>query len=407
MDIQAERLWNRLMRMAEIGGTPKGGVCRVALTPEDKEGRELFIQWCKQAGCSIRIDQIGNIFARREGRKPDLSAVLVGSHLDSQPTGGKYDGVLGVLAGLEIVESLNDADIQTDRPIEIVSWTNEEGARFAPAMIGSGVFAGEFSLEYAYSRTDKLGMTLGTALEEIGYKGSATTGESTYYACLELHIEQGPILEAEEIPVGIVKGVQGIRWYDLLLTGKETHAGPCPMSFRQDPMKACGQIMQAIYRLAEDFAPDARATLGYLDASPGVKNTVPGTVTLSIDIRHPDVLVLTEIDKKLREHIQAICEQEKIGHELQDIWYSPPVVFHERCTAALIAAAKKLQVPYKEMVSGAGHDSVYLSKVAPTAMVFIPCKDGLSHNELESAKQADAAVATRLMLEAVRDLSKE
>lgn len=406
MKIQADRFWDRMMSMAQIGATPKGGVCRVALTEEDKVGRELFIQWCEEAGCSIRIDQMGNLFARREGMKPELEAVLVGSHLDSQPTGGKYDGVLGVLAGLEVVESLNDQDIHTDRAIEIVSWTNEEGARFSPAMIGSGVFAGEFTLEYAYARTDKKGIKLGDALEEIGYKGDMQMGASSYAACLELHIEQGPILEAEELPVGIVKGVQGIRWYDLILTGKETHAGPSPMSYRKDPMKAAAQIMQSIYEIADAYQPDARATLGYLDAVPGVKNTVPGQVTLSIDLRHPDAEQLSLMDAQLKKNIQKICEPSGIDHQLEEVWYSPPVVFHEKCTEALKKAATELQIPHKEMVSGAGHDSVYLSKVAPTAMIFIPCKDGLSHNELEHAEKEHAVAATNVLLHAVLQLSK-
>ena len=304
------------------------------------------------------------------------------------------------------MESLNDQDIQTDRAIEIVSWTNEEGARFSPAMIGSGVFTGEFSLEYAYARSDKAGIKLGDALEEIGYKGELEMGESSYAACLELHIEQGPILEAEELPVGIVKGVQGIRWYDLIMTGKETHAGPSPMSYRKDPMKAAAQIMQSIYEIADAFEPDARATLGYLHAVPGVKNTVPGQVTLSIDLSHPDAEQLSLMDAQLKKNIKEICEPSGIGHQLEEVWYSPPVVFHEKCTEALKTAATELQIPHKEMVSGAGHDSVYLSRVAPTAMIFIPCKDGLSHNELEHAEKEHAVAATKVLLHAVLQLSK-
>lgn len=405
MRIDNSRLWDRLMAMAEIGGTPKGGVCRVALTDEDKAGRDCFIRWCEAAGCRVEIDQLGNIFARRPGLDNSRPPVLIGSHLDSQPTGGKYDGAYGVLAALEVVETLNDLGIVTECPIELVSWTNEEGARFTPAMVASGVFAGAFSLEYAYSRMDKDGKSLGEELGRIGYKGSVPVGNRPYTATLELHIEQGPILEIEGKSVGVVTGVQGIRWYDLVLTGKETHAGPSPMSFRADPVKAAIPVLEQIYALAEQHGPQARATIGYLDASPGVKNTVPGTLTISVDLRHPDTSVLSDMDMALKAIVANEQSKSKVGFDLRDIWYSPPVAFAPRCIQAVQRASHILDVPALEMVSGAGHDSVYISRVAPTSMIFIPCKDGLSHNELESIEPQDAFNGANVLLHATLELA--
>ena len=405
--INGDRLWNRLMEIAKIGGTSKGGVCRVTLTDEDKEGRDLFITWCKEAGCSIEIDQMGNIFAKRPGKNNDLPPVMIGSHLDSQPTGGKYDGVYGVLAGLEVIETLNDQNIITEHPIEVVSWTNEEGARFAPAMISSGVFAGEFSLEYAYSREDKKGKFLGEELERIGYKGSVPVGKRPYKATFEIHIEQGPILEAEKKSVGVVTGVQGIRWYDLIITGKETHAGPSPMSYRKDPMKASLPILSAVYGLADTYSPDARVTVGYVDAVPGVRNTVPGSLTISIDLRHPDASILSAMDSDFKKIVSQANEKSEVQGAIKSIWHSPPVAFAEECIQAVRNAVKKLEIPSMELVSGAGHDAVYISKIAPTSMIFIPCEDGLSHNELESAEKVDVINGTDVLLHAVLEISNQ
>ncbi len=400
LKINQNRLWNRLMTMAEIGGTSKGGVCRVALSEEDKHGRDLFITWCEAAGCAIEVDPMGNIFARRSGIDPDLPAVMIGSHLDSQPTGGKFDGVYGVLAGLEVIECLNDHNIKTKHPIELVSWTNEEGARFAPAMIGSGVFAGTFSLDYAYSCTDKEGRTLGEELVKIGYQGTAPLGGRAYKSTFELHIEQGPILEAEGKSVGVVTGVQGIHWYDLILRGKETHAGPSPMSYRVDPVKAAIPLLQQVYQLAETYAPDARVTIGYLDATPGVKNTVPGQLKVSLDFRHPDADILERMDGDLKTIISETSQHTAVQFKLEDIWYSPPVAFDQNCITAVQEAVNLLQIPAIQMVSGAGHDAVYLAGYAPTSMIFIPCEDGLSHNELENAYPADVAAGTNVLLHA-------
>ncbi|MCA0933647.1 Zn-dependent hydrolase [Lutimonas saemankumensis] len=405
--INEDRLWKRLMEMSQVGGTANGGVCRVTLTEEDKQGRDLFIEWCKQAGCSIEIDQMGNIFAKRAGKDNSLLPVMVGSHLDSQPTGGKYDGVLGVLAGLEVIETLNDLEIITEHPIELVSWTNEEGARFSPAMISSGVFAKEFSLEYAYSRKDKDGLLLGQELEKIGYKGSVPVGNRPYKATFELHIEQGPILEAEQKSVGIVTGVQGIRWYDLTFQGQETHAGPSPMGYRKDPVKEMLPLLTRIYDFEEEFGKHARITIGNLVASPGVRNTVPGELNVTLDLRHPDTDTLTAMDLALKKLISNFNKTKKVQVELDQIWYSEPIRFDDKCVSAVRDAVAKLDYPAMELVSGAGHDSVYISKVSPTSMIFIPCEKGLSHNEKENIEKKDAFQGTNVLLHAVLELARE
>lgn len=401
LTINGDRLWKRLMEMSTIGGTPAGGVCRVALTDEDRDGRDLFVRWCKNIGCSVEIDQMGNIFARRAGQDNAAPAIMIGSHLDSQPTGGKFDGALGVLAGLEVLETLNDNDITTPVPIEVVSWTNEEGARFSPAMIASGVFSGSFTREYAYSRADKQGRTLGDELDRIGYKGSLPVGNRPYQATFELHIEQGPILEAVDKSIGIVTGVQGIRWYDLSLTGKETHAGPSPMRYRSDPMMLASELLPLIYAIAETYQPEARVTVGYIDAIPGVRNTVPGSLTIAIDLRHPAVEQLANMDAELKKIVQSKNGTYGVTANLEEVWHSPPVKFAPECVDAVKKAAENCQVPTMEIVSGAGHDAVNVAKVAPTSMIFIPCKDGLSHNEQESIKKQDAIHGATVLLNAV------
>lgn len=405
--INQERHWSRLMEIAKIGGTPKGGVCRVTLTEEDKIGRSLFIDWCKQANCSIKIDSMGNIFARRAGKNPNAKAILIGSHLDSQPTGGKYDGVYGVLAGLEVIDTLNDNNIETEVPIDVVSWTNEEGARFSPAMIGSGVFSGDFTLQYAYAREDNEGKTLGDELSKIDFKGTDVVTPDMYDASFEVHIEQGPILEAKEKSVGIVTGVQGIRWYDLVIHGKETHAGPSPMSYRKDPVKYAHPILAKLYEMVDNFSPKGRLTIGYINATPATRNTVPGVLTVSVDLRHPDEEKLSEMDQHFRNIIKTQTSKHNFKAEVNQIWHSPSVVFAKKCVDVVRSSAKSLGVSSMELVSGAGHDSVYISKVIPTSMIFIPCKDGLSHNELESAKKEDVINGTNVLLNAVLNLAKK
>jgi len=401
--INGERLWNRLMEMARIGATPKGGVCRVALTDEDKAGRDRFVRWCQAAGCAVTVDRMGNIFARRAGLQDDLPPVLAGSHLDSQPTGGKFDGAYGVLAALEVIETLNDHNITTDAPLEIVSWTNEEGARFAPAMIASGVFAGVFDLDYGLSRTDKAGRTLGEELRRIGYAGDAPVGGRTFRAAFELHIEQGPILEAEGKQVGIVTGVQGMRWYHLHLTGKESHAGTTPMERRQDPVRALWPILRRVYALAAEHAPDVRLTMGDINAQPGVINTVPGQLRVTLDARHPHVGTLNVLDEALHAIVAEECAAAGVPGQLEAIWYSPPVAFADECIDAVRRAVETTGVAAREMISGAGHDAAYVARVAPTSLIFAPCEDGLSHNELENAQPADLEAGCNVLLHTVLD----
>jgi N-carbamoyl-L-amino-acid hydrolase len=403
LEVNGSRLWDSLMQMAEIGATARGGCNRQALTDEDRIGRELFVGWCEAAGCSVRVDQMGNLFARRPGRKADAAAVMTGSHLDTQPTGGKFDGVYGVLAGLEVVRSLNDADVTTEHPIDVVVWTNEEGARFSPAMVGSGVWAGEFELEYGWNRTDKQGTTLRSALEATGYLGSERCEPFPVHAAFELHIEQGPILEAEGLQVGVVRGVQGMRWYDLTLTGQPVHAGPTPMEQRRDPFMALHPIMADLYALASQHSPWARVTFGDISASPGVRNTVPETVTIAVDLRHPDETVLETMEQDFRQIVARHASATGIEHAIRTEWQSPAVAFDEGCVRSIQQSVERLGYPHQQMFSGAGHDAVYVSRVAPTAMIFIPCEQGISHNEAENATPQDIKAGADVLLNAVLD----
>ena len=400
LQIDGDRLWSRLMEMATIGGTAKGGVCRLALTDLDRESRDLFCRWAREAGCGIDIDSMGNIFARRAGIDPNAAPVAAGSHLDSQPTGGKYDGALGVLAALEVIDALNDGAVETVAPVEAVVWTNEEGARFAPAMIGSGVHAGEFELAYAHARTDAEGLTMGEELSRIGYRGDTECGDHALGAHFELHIEQGPILERENIEIGILTGVQGIRWYELIVAGSEAHAGPTPMDLRRDPVPVVAKLVPGIYSAATESGEAARCTLGIVHAEPGSPNTVPGKVRVTIDYRHPDAGELARMNERLcalvAAHGNGPCPV-----VLNEIWYSPPISFAPSCIDAATDAARACGLSARRMVSGAGHDSVYISRVAPTGMIFIPCKDGLSHNELEETSREQAANGANVLLHAV------
>ncbi len=401
-----QRLWDSLMEMAKIGATPKGGCNRQALTDEDKRGRDLFIQWCKEAGCSIKVDTMGNIFARREGANPDLPPVITGSHLDTQPTGGKYDGVYGVLAGLEVIRTLNDNNIRTECAIETVVWTNEEGARFSPAMIGSGVWGGEFDLDYGHSRSDKEGKTIKGELTRIGYLGEEECKAKPVKAAFEAHIEQGPILEAEALTIGVVSGVQGMNWYDLTLIGKPCHAGPSPMEIRQDPFMGLAAIVNDLYALAAEYAPWSRVTFGDIKAEPGARNTVPEKLIIAVDLRHPDQATLDTMDQRFREIVSKHADHFKLGSEIRDEWRSPAVVFDKDCVSAVESSVKTLGHSYKTLFSGAGHDSVYVSRVVPASMIFVPCKDGLSHNEAEEATSEHLTAGCDVLLNAMLAMAK-
>lgn len=407
------------MDMARAGALPNGGVKRLAASDQDKMGRDLFVKWCIDLGLEVHIDQMGSIFAEMKGSRPDLPAILAGSHLDTQPTGGKYDGSLGVIAALEVAQVVKENNLKHDRSMVIVSWTNEEGARFSPAMVASGVFSGAFTLDYALSRTDTAGLTLGDELQRIGYKGTlpatyhgrgkdtqpsrstSTTSDklASFDAFIELHIEQGPILESVGATVGVVTGVQGIRWYDIEIAGMEAHAGPTPMNLRNDPVRKLASLILEIYEMAQETGSDARATIGELHASPGSRNTVPGKVRFTVDLRHPDAGKLQEMG----EILTRLCKP--FGAVCNEIWYSPPVQFDQSLIDILVDSCKKRELPYLQLVSGAGHDAVYVSKVIPTAMIFIPCKNGISHNEAEYAAPEDITDGANVLLDMVCKLT--
>ena len=384
--IDGNRLWASLMEMAKIGATPKGGVCRLTLTDLDKQSRDLFIQWCKDAGCTVKVDRMGNIFARRPGRNDSLAPVGTGSHLDTQPTGGRFDGVYGVLAGLEVIRTLNDHGIETERPVEASVWTNEEGSRFAPAMVGSGVYAGVFTLEYGHSRTDQQGKTMGEELERIGYLGSEPMGNRPVHAFFETHIEQGPILEHEGQTIGVVTDAQGQRWYELVLTGQESHAGPTPMGVRRDALLGAAKVVQLVNEIGLKHAPVAVSTVGMLNVHPNSRNVIPGKVFLTVDFRCPDNAELTQMDAELKAGVAKIAAAGKLERDLKQIFQYDCVHFDESCVEMVRAGAKRLGYTTRDIVSGAGHDACYMSTVTPTAMVFVPCIGGISHNEIEDAK---------------------
>jgi len=401
--VDGGRLWDSLMEMAEIGALPGGGCRRLALSDEDKAGRDLFVAWCEAAGCTMSVDAIGNIFARRPGRDNARAPVVTGSHLDTQPHGGKFDGVYGVLAGLEVVRALNDAGIETDAPVEVAVWTNEEGARFAPSMNGSGVFAGVYSVDEGLGCSDADGMTMGQELDRIGYAGPRPCQGNPVGAYFEAHIEQGPILESEEKTIGVVLGGQGMYWYDMTVTGQDSHAGTTPMPRRRDAMAGAAEMITAIRGLALDRAPDAVATVGELAVSPNSRNTIPGRVDFTVDLRHPETAMLDEMDAALR----ALCAEtaDAFGLELAIVQVAdtPPVAFDAACVDAVRTTAGALGYGHRDIVSGAGHDAFHLAKVAPTGMIFIPCADGLSHNEAESATVGDLEAGCNVLLHAVLD----
>jgi beta-ureidopropionase / N-carbamoyl-L-amino-acid hydrolase len=399
LQIDGDRLWNSLAEMAEIGATPKGGVCRLALTDLDRAGRDLFASWCRSAGCSIRVDRMGNIFARREGSDSTRPPVITGSHLDSQPTGGRFDGVYGVLAGLEVVRALNDRRHVTRAPIEVAVWTNEEGSRFAPAMVASGVFAGVFDLDYGLSRTDAEGKTLGAELQRIGYAGDTPMGGRKLEACFELHIEQGPILEAECKTIGVVTGAQGQRWYELSFQGQEAHAGPTPMQRRRDALVGASRVVLEVNRIGLAYQPFACATVGLLDVSPNSRNTIPGETFLTVDFRHPDEKALARMDEELAACVRTVSHELRLEAQLRQIWHSPAIAFDASCVAAVRNAAQRLGLSHLDIISGAGHDACYISRVAPTGMIFVPCEAGISHNEIENATREDLAAGAQVLLE--------
>lgn len=399
--INGERLWQSLMDMAEIGALPNGGCARLALSDEDRAGRDLFARWCKEAGCEVTVDSLGNMFARRPGRNPDLPPVATGSHLDTQPHGGKFDGVYGVLAGLEVVRALNDAGVETEAPLEVINWTNEEGSRFAPAMVASGVFAGIFEPDYALALSDSDGAVFADELDRIGYRGDQPCGEHPLGALYEAHIEQGPILEREDRPIGVVTGGQGQRWYDICVTGQDSHAGSTPMPGRKDAMVAAAKMVVLVQALALANEPHAVGTVGEMFVSPNSRNTIPGKVNFSVDMRHPDAQALSGLNTAITQGFASIAEAEGVDCEITPIWDKAPVEFEASCVEAVRKAADALGYGNMDIVSGAGHDACQVCAVAPTGMIFVPCADGISHAESESATPEDLEKGCNVLLHAM------
>ncbi|HEY4296690.1 MAG TPA: Zn-dependent hydrolase [Paraburkholderia sp.] len=400
--VDGARLWDSLMQLAQIGATDKGGVCRLALTELDRQARALFIAWAKELGCSVRVDAIGNIFARRAGLRDDLPPVMTGSHIDTQPTGGKFDGNYGVLAGLEVLRTLADANVQTLAPLEVAVWTNEEGSRFVPVMMGSGVFAGAFTLDHALAQCDREGVSVRDALTAIGYAGE-NAKPHTVGAYFEAHIEQGPVLEAHDKTIGVVQGALGQRWYDVTVHGMEAHAGPTPMGLRRDALLVAADLIHAVNRIALDHAPHGRGTVGWLDVHPNSRNVIPGRVTLTVDLRAADDATLTAMDTALRAACSAAGEQAGIAVDVEQVVYFPPQPFAAELVAAVKQGADTLGFSSMDVISGAGHDAVYLARVAPAAMIFVPCKDGISHNEIEDARADHLEAGCNVLLQAMLD----
>ncbi len=399
--IDAARLWGSLMDMARFGATAKGGVRRLTLTDIDRQGRDHFRARCEAAGLSVRVDEIGNMFARRPGRDPARLPVLMGSHLDSQPSGGKFDGALGVIAGLEVIHTLNDLAIATEAPIELVNWTDEEGSRFGHSLMGSGVWAGVYTRDKAYALADTEGTTVQQALDTIGYRGPEPARPFPADAYFELHIEQGPILEREGRQIGIVTGAQAQVWYDAVATGQDSHAGTTPPSTRRDALVCAARIIDLVDRMMRERGEDGRGTVGQLHVAPNSRNVIPGEVRFSVEFRHPDGAEVARLAEAFERQAAAIAAACGVGWQLSELFRIPPQPFDASCVDLVRQGAARLGYSAREIVSGAGHDAVYVARHVPTAMIFTPCKNGLSHNEAESIEPEEAAAGAQVLFEAV------
>lgn len=397
--VNSARLWQSLMDLARIGATDKGGVRRLTLTDVDRQGRDQFVAWCREAGMSIEVDGIGNIFARRAGADPTLPPVAMGSHLDSQPSGGKFDGAYGVMAGLEIVRTLNDAGVRTRAPIEVAAWTNEEGSRFVPTMMGSGVYAGVYGLDFALGQKDIEGVSVGEALRAIGYAGEAKPHRLGAY--FEAHIEQGPVLEQTKTTIGVVMGALGQRWFDVVILGQDSHAGPTPMETRRDAMLAAAKLTVEVNRIATTFPDYARGTVGQLQVKPNSRNVVPGEVRMTVDFRNAKDATLTAMVEELKRCAARIAGECRVSVDLEEVVYFPPSEFAPDLVDSVREGSALRGYSHREIVSGAAHDAVYMARIAPTAMVFVPCEGGISHNEIENARADDIAAGCNVLLHAV------
>lgn len=397
--VNAGRLWRSLVDMGKIGALPHGGCCRTALSAEDKIGRDLFVRWCREAGCEIAVDLVGNIYARRPGRDPARAAVGTGSHLDTQPHGGKFDGIYGVLAGLEVVRALNDARVETEAPIEVVVWTNEEGVRFSPPLAGSSAFAGVTEVETIHAAITLDGTTVRQDLEATGYLGQERPGARSFDCFVEAHIEQGPILEAEGKTIGVVTRIQGLRWLKVTVTGMDGHAGTTPMNRRRDALQGAAEMVLEISRLAREQDEWARLTNGRFQVEPNSGATIPGRVVFICDLRHPDGATLQALDERMQQAMRGIAASRGLAVEIERVMDKPPVRFDAAVIAAIRATARRLGYSSLDMLSGAGHDAMNVARVAPTGMIFVPCRDGISHNEAESAEPAHLAAGAHTLLQ--------
>ena len=406
LKINGDRLWDSLEDMAKIGPGVAGGNNRQTLTDEDAEGRALFQTWCEEAGCSMGVDTMGNMFATRPGTDPDALPVFVGSHLDTQPTGGKYDGVLGVLAGLELIRTMNDLDIKTKHPIVVTNWTNEEGTRYAPAMLASGVFAGLHTEDWAKDRVDAEGKRFGDELKRIGWEGDEPVGQRRMHAFFELHIEQGPILEVEGKDIGVVTHGQGLSWTQLTITGKDSHTGSTPMPMRRNAGLGMARVLEKVEEIALAHGPDAVGAAGHIEIHPNSRNVIPGKAVFTVDFRSPDLDILNKMVAQMKEAAQAICDDMELGLEMEQVGGFDPVTFDETCVRAVRSAAERLGYSHRDIISGAGHDACWINQVAPTAMVMCPCVDGLSHNEAEAISKDWAKAGADVLLHAVLETAE-
>ena len=400
LTINPQRLWDALMETAQFGATPKGGIKRLTVSDEDKRVRDWFKAQCEKLGCKVEVDEVGNMFATRPGKRTDMAPIAMGSHLDTQPTGGKFDGVLGVLGALEAMRTLVEMDYETNAPIMIANWTNEEGSRFAPAMLCSGVYAGVFTPDFAWSREDRSGIKLGDELARIGYKGPHKAGSIKFSAMFELHIEQGPILEAEIKMIGVVTGVQGMRWYEVILKGQESHTGATPMGLRKNALLAAARMIDAINTVGMDNLPGV-ASVGLIENKPNSRNVVPGEVFFTVDLRHPDEAVFDKMELAYRVAITKIAADLKVTIEEKRIWNSPAVKFAPDLIDCVRTGVAQAGFKSRDMASGAGHDAAYIARVAPTTMIFVPCLGGISHNEEESTTFEECAAGAQVLLNAV------
>ena len=400
LTINSQRLWDSIMETAKFGGTPKGGIKRLTVSDEDRRVRDWFKAECEKLGMTVEVDEVGNMFALRPGKRKDVLPIALGSHLDTQPTGGKFDGVLGVLSPLEAMRTLVDMGYESNAPLMIVNWTNEEGSRFAPAMLCSGVYAGVFTPDFAYSREDRQGIKFGDELTRIGYKGKHKAGSIKFGAMFELHIEQGPILEAESKMIGIVTGVQGMRWYEVTVKGQESHTGATPMGLRKNALLGASRMIETVHQVGMKHLPGV-ASVGLIENRPNSRNVVPGEVFFTVDLRHPDESVLDQMEAEYQAALPKIAAELKLELEEKCIWKSPAVKFAPELIECVRQGVKQAGFSAREMASGAGHDAAYIARVAPTTMIFVPCLGGISHNESESTTLEECAAGAQVLLNAV------